>query len=149
MERQSLSLKGFSLLAFKASRSRWRQAIKMIQFLTRIEWERLDTYMFIYLYICGSALACSQTGVSTQKLHPYIGTKQDVFHGAGKARIISGRVCRQECVHLVHLIRWRWCVSGFQTACLHSATALIHGRNWFSLCSAFSGVSRQVNSSPE
>lgn len=39
---------------------------------SRIEWERLDTYMFIYLYICGRALACSQMEVSTQKLHLYV-----------------------------------------------------------------------------
>lgn len=74
----------------------------MIQFLTRIEWERLDSYMFIYLYICGSAPTCSQTDVSTQKLHLYTGTKQDVFRGAAKARVVSGRFAsRNACASLV------------------------------------------------
>lgn len=40
---------GFSLLTFKANGSSWRQAIKMIRFLTQIEWERFDTHVSIPL----------------------------------------------------------------------------------------------------
>lgn len=55
IERQSLSLKGLSLLTFKASRSRWCQRIKMIQFLTRDrvgKIRHLHVYIPLYLWEC-------------------------------------------------------------------------------------------------
>lgn len=36
---------------------------------------KADVYVFAFLYVCGSALACSQTEDSVQKLHPHKGTK--------------------------------------------------------------------------